>query len=87
MALAGWKTIREQDAGAEPRVLTAAEARCEGTITPEARGTNGFGFDPVFAPAGYAATFGELPAEVKANISHRAQALAAIRVFLGRSLT
>jgi XTP/dITP diphosphohydrolase len=45
---------------------------------------NGFGFDPVFVPKGYLATFAELPDEVKARISHRAQALAGIRTFLGR---
>jgi inosine/xanthosine triphosphate pyrophosphatase family protein len=40
----------------------------------------------VFVPEGYIATFAELPTEVKARISHRAQALAAIGAFLRRWL-
>ena len=79
MALAGWQ--RRPGEG-EPRLLTLSEAKCEGSIVTEARGTNGFGFDPVFVPEGYLATFAELPNEVKARISHRAQALAGIRAFL-----
>jgi len=79
MALAGWK--RGPGAG-EPEVLKLIEAKCEGYIALQARGANGFGFDPLFVPEGYLETFAELPAEVKANISHRAQALAAVRAFI-----
>ena len=83
MALAGWQqTLGE----GEPRLLTLIEAKCEGSIATQARGANGFGFDPVFVPEGFLATFAELPTEVKAKISHRAQALAAIRAFLCRWL-
>jgi XTP/dITP diphosphohydrolase len=71
------------DGGAEtPYVLTVVEAKCVGSISDQPLGTNGFGFDPVFVPAGYHATFAALPKEVKARISHRAQALAAIEAFL-----
>lgn len=79
MALAGWERTPGEG---EPLLLSLSEAKCEGSIAPRARGANGFGFDPVFVPNGYLATFAELPNEVKAKISHRAQALAAIRAFL-----
>lgn len=46
----------------------------EGRIATACRGTRGFGYDPLFIPAGYEESFGLLPASVKANISHRAQA-------------
>ncbi len=42
---------------------------------PTARGTGGFGYDPLFFLPGEDATFGELPADVKNRISHRARAL------------
>ena len=75
MALAGWPAA----SGGKSEILTVTEAKCEGAIAWQARGTNGFGFDPIFVPEGYLETFAELPAEVKARISHRAKALAAIR--------
>ena len=46
-----------------------------GTIADAPRGTNGFGYDPVFIPEGYDKTFGELSSEVKDSISHRAAAM------------
>lgn len=82
MALAGSEHSNRRLDGEAPRLLTLVQARCEGAITFQARGTNGFGFDPIFQPVGYAETFAELPTEVKARISHRAQALVAIRTFL-----
>lgn len=85
MALVGWQTTQEQNR-AETQALTVVEAKCEGSIASRARGINGFGFDPVFIPAGFDETFAELPIEVKARISHRALALAAIRTFLAGEL-
>jgi len=52
------------------------EGVVRGRITTEEYGEGGFGYDPIFMPEGYDKTFGELPAEVKNNISHRARALA-----------
>jgi len=49
-----------------------------GRIAEEEYGNGGFGYDPVFIPEGYDKTFGELPAEIKNSISHRARALAAL---------
>ncbi|MGI8850031.1 MAG: RdgB/HAM1 family non-canonical purine NTP pyrophosphatase [Pyrinomonadaceae bacterium] len=51
-----------------------AEGICNGRISLEPRGNNGFGYDPIFIPAGFNETFGELSSEIKQQISHRAQA-------------
>lgn len=50
------------------------EATCCGRIIDEARGANGFGYDPYFLIPEYHQTFGELSACVKNQISHRARA-------------
>ena len=47
----------------------------EGMVIPAARGEGGFGYDPMFVPAGYQETFAELPGEIKNQLSHRAAAL------------
>ena len=60
------------------RTLTA-RGEVEGHILLEERGSNGFGYDPLFVPAGYDRTFGEIEPEVKNKISHRANALAALK--------
>ena len=51
------------------------EGVCEGRIIREPLGESGFGYDPLFVPAGYANTFGELDATIKNRISHRSKAL------------
>ncbi|MDI6775258.1 MAG: XTP/dITP diphosphatase [Verrucomicrobiota bacterium] len=55
------------------------EGSCAGLIIRETRGANGFGYDPVFVPDGYAETFAETEAELKNRISHRGRALEAAR--------
>jgi len=47
-----------------------------GKVIDEARGEKGFGYDPMFIPAGFDKTLGELDDEVKSGISHRGKALA-----------
>jgi len=84
MALAGWQV---SPGAGEPQLFTVIEAKCDGFIALHARGSNGFGFDPLFVPDGYEGTFAELPAEVKAKISHRAKALAGVRAFLSHWIT
>lgn len=63
-------------------VLTVTTGVCVGRIAFTERGSNGFGYDPVFVPEGYQETFGELTHVVKNRISHRAQALFQARRFL-----
>ncbi len=58
------------------------DGTCEGHIAQHPRGHQGFGYDPLFVPSGYAHTFGELSEAVKQQISHRSRALAAVRHYL-----
>lgn len=58
--------------------MKQVEGVVRGRIATEEYGEGGFGYDPVFIPEGYDKTFGELPAEIKNNISHRARALEAL---------
>ncbi|PYS99723.1 MAG: non-canonical purine NTP pyrophosphatase, RdgB/HAM1 family [Acidobacteria bacterium] len=56
------------------RIVHTVQAQCRGTIADKPRGTNGFGYDPIFIPDGFGQTFGELGDDVKGSISHRAKA-------------
>lgn len=53
------------------------EGRCEGAIALAPSGDAGFGYDPIFVPAGRSESFAAMPAAEKNLISHRARALAA----------
>ncbi len=55
-----------------------AEGECEGRITLEGRGTEGFGYDPHVIPAGETRTMGEIPLEEKLAFSHRGRAFRAL---------
>lgn len=55
-----------------------------GTITREPRGTNGFGYDPVFIPRNYNCTFAELSIQEKSAISHRGIAVSKMIDFLNQ---
>lgn len=59
---------------------------CRGSIAMEARGTGGFGYDPVFIPEGDSRTFAEMSKEEKDAVSHRGRALAALRRSLQEGL-
>ena len=63
-------------------VLGTFDGAVEGIIINEERGAGGFGYDALFVPRGYCETFGQLPAEVKNQLSHRAQALAKAAAFV-----
>lgn len=58
----------------------------EGQIISEKRGTNGFGYDPVFVPNGYQKTFAELSLDEKSKISHRAKAMQKLLSYLSESI-
>ncbi len=55
---------------------------CQGLISLEVRGNQGFGYDPIFIPDGYSKTFGELGSEIKDKLSHRLVALSKAKEIL-----
>jgi XTP/dITP diphosphohydrolase len=68
--------INPQSAIRNPQLFDGV---CEGRILFTPRGQNGFGYDPLFVPAGFEQTFAELGDDVKNRLSHRAQALAKLK--------
>jgi len=69
-------------ASPDGEALFEAEGVCSGAIARRPRGTNGFGYDPIFVPDGFEKTFGELEDDLKNEISHRARAAAKIIRYL-----
>jgi XTP/dITP diphosphohydrolase len=60
------------------------EGICEGSITKEPKGEKGFGYDPVFIPAGADKTFAEMTMEEKNLYSHRRKAVDKLILFLNQ---
>jgi XTP/dITP diphosphohydrolase len=61
-----------------------AEGTCEGSLVSKPRGSGGFGYDPIFVPAGWDETMAELSPEEKDRISHRGRAFRALRELVAR---
>jgi len=61
-------------AGADGQILHVAEGEVAGVISPEPRGSNGFGYDPLLFYPPLGRTFAELTQEEKAEVSHRGRA-------------
>ena len=72
LAVAAWPDGRE----------VHAEAVCEGSLVSKGRGAGGFGYDPIFVPAGWDKTMAELSADEKDRISHRGKAFRALAELL-----
>lgn len=64
------------------QILQTLEGICEGEIIQEMRGTNGFGYDPVFYYQPLNKTFAEMSEQEKNQISHRARALVKLKQYL-----
>lgn len=62
--------------------ITTFEGICKGTITKERMGDDGFGYDPIFMPEGYEATFAQMALSLKNKIGHRGKAMAQFLDFL-----
>ena len=63
------------------------EGTCEGEVILEERGSNGFGYDPIFFMPEYGRTLAELPSDLKNRVSHRARAAQAAMPYLRKVLT
>jgi XTP/dITP diphosphohydrolase len=65
-------------------VIYEAEGIVDGRLADEPRGTNGFGYDPIFFYPPFGCTLAELDSMRKSTVSHRGQAFAQLRTFLDR---
>ena len=75
LALASDKKIRFETKGV-----------VEGHLAPQPAGSGGFGYDPIFCYPPYGKTFAEVSAEEKAAVSHRGEAIRALKAHLEQSL-
>ena len=62
--------------------IACVKGKVEGTISPEPKGKNGFGYDPIFVPNGKKFTFGEISSVTKYKMDHRFKAFKKIKKFL-----
>ena len=62
--------------------IACVQGKIEGTISNKPKGNNGFGYDPIFIPAGKKLTFGEISPKVKYKIDNRYRAFKKIKKFL-----
>ena len=60
-------------------ILFEVEGRCEGVITKSPRGTEGFGYDPIFEVLGTGLTFAEMTLDMKRELGHRGKAFALLK--------
>jgi len=76
---ANFKTVIALNLSGKQELFTG---KIFGEITFEKKGSNGFGYDPVFQPEGFSDTFAQLSFEEKGQISHRSKAVAQLVAYL-----
>lgn len=67
------------------RIIHISKGECKGKIIKEAKGINGFGYDPIFQPDGYDITLAEMSEDDKNLISHRGRALREMIKFINEN--
>lgn len=80
---ARFKTVIALNINNEKHLFTGI---VKGNITQEKIGTNGFGYDPIFAPEGFAETFAQMTIEQKNEISHRGKAVEQLVKYLSQQM-
>jgi XTP/dITP diphosphohydrolase len=75
-------TLIESGVGESEKKETLFEGIVEGAIAFEKKGSEGFGYDPVFVPEGYTQSFAQLGVDIKNTISHRARAVEKLAAYL-----